>query len=118
MGIQATGEQCNNKYKAMKKEYRSCKDKNNTTGSSPKYCKLYNEFDEAHGCKASTVPTFTMGSFPTVRSESPSVTSQPALSSLGTTSDSEPSSVPSKAPCKGKRPRKSKAPASNPVVEY
>jgi hypothetical protein len=117
MGILATGEQCNNKYKAMKKDYRACKDRNATSGSSPKYCKFYNEFDEAYGCKASTVPSFIMASLPVTRSESSS-SSLSVSSSTATTYESEHSTVSSKPPGKGKKPRKTRAPACNPVVEY
>ena len=49
----------------MKKDYVACKDNNNRTGTSPKRCRLYDEFDEMYGCRPSTKSECTFSSVST-----------------------------------------------------
>lgn len=84
----------------MKKEYRACKDKNSLSGESPKYCRFYNEFEEAYGCKASTQPSYTMSSM-----DSDATSSSSGMPSTNTHT-------------KGKRLRKTRRTATSPVLEW
>ena len=50
-------EQCRNKIKNIKKEYRIVKDNNGETGRGRKTCKFYRELDAILGHRPASVPT-------------------------------------------------------------
>ncbi|XP_033729762.1 uncharacterized protein LOC117318944 [Pecten maximus] len=58
--ITATPDQCDNKFKAMKKDYKSAKDHNNKSGNGTKTCRFFEEFDQLYGCRAGTTPEATL----------------------------------------------------------
>jgi hypothetical protein len=49
-------DQCRNKIKNLKKEYRTVKDNNGETGRGRKTCKFYKELDEILGHRPASVP--------------------------------------------------------------
>ena len=55
-----TWEQCANKYKQAKREWRSAIDNNNRTGQEPKSTPFDDQFDEAFGNKPATRPSYTL----------------------------------------------------------
>lgn len=62
-GVEATAEQCVNKFKDLKRVWRSCIDHNAKTGNEPKTCPFFNELNEVYGMKPSTRPSFTFSSY-------------------------------------------------------
>ncbi|XP_033757861.1 uncharacterized protein LOC117340221 [Pecten maximus] len=69
--VRVNGDQCNNKFKAMKRDYRATKDHNEQSGNDKKRCRFYDEFDTVYGCKAGTRPTKTLASFGSEDEQSP-----------------------------------------------
>ena len=57
-----TWEQCCNKYKQAKRDWRAAVDNNNKSGTQPKSTPFDDLFDEAFGNKASTQPKYTLAS--------------------------------------------------------
>ena len=57
-----TGEQCDTKFRILKKKYLDCIEKNNKTGASPKYCDHYELLDEIWGCSDQATPKAIGGS--------------------------------------------------------
>ena len=55
-GLNITGEQCNNKFKSMKRAYIATVDHNKKTGSEPKTCPFFDEFNQILGSEASHTP--------------------------------------------------------------
>ena len=65
-GFTATMEQCDNKYKSLKRDYKSTVDKNAQSGSDAKRCPYFEDFNKLYGLKASTKPTATASSLDSV----------------------------------------------------
>ena len=61
-GYNRTMEQCREKIKKLKKEYRHAVDNNNETGRHRKTCKFFNELDDVLGTKPATAPKITISS--------------------------------------------------------
>ena len=105
IGLNITGEQCNNKFKSMKRAYIATVDHNKKTGSDPKTCPFFDEFNQILGSKASHHPQITMDSLaPTVAiasEESGSGLSDPSPPS--TSPDTDDNSVRSSPPIKTKK---------------
>ena len=55
-----------NKFKLVKKTWRSTVDHNSKTGNSRKTCPFQSEFDELYGMRAGTRPSFTLSSMKAV----------------------------------------------------
>lgn len=55
-----TGTQCQNKWKSVKREYRSVIDHNAKSGNEPKTCKFFDEMNNLYGNKPSTRPQFVL----------------------------------------------------------
>ena len=58
-GVWYTVQQLQNRWKNLKKTYLSVIDHNSKTGAIHKTCKLFAEFNEIYGTKASTCPEAT-----------------------------------------------------------
>ena len=58
-GIIASADQCSNKFKAKKKDYKAVKDHNSHSGNDRKTCRFEKEFDDLFGFKAGTRPQYT-----------------------------------------------------------
>ena len=57
LGYNRDWEQCQNKIKNLKKQYRVVKDHNGETGKGRKTCLFYRELDEILGHRPASVPT-------------------------------------------------------------
>ena len=57
LGYKREWDQCRNKVKNLKKEYRIVKDNNDETGRARKTCKFYKELDSILGHRPASVPT-------------------------------------------------------------
>ena len=55
-GYNRDTEQCRDKGKNLKKQYREVKDNNKETGRGRKSCKFFNELDSILGHRPATVP--------------------------------------------------------------
>lgn len=62
-GYEATAKQCDNKFKALKREYKATVDYNSTSGNDRKTCPYFTEFNQMYGMSASVRPTFTLSTF-------------------------------------------------------
>lgn len=76
----ATGKQCENKYKALKREYKKTFDHNNTSGNDRKECPFYDEFNSLYGMKAGTKPAFTLGTLEETQNIDEDVDESPSTS--------------------------------------
>lgn len=61
-GHKFTPNQCVNKFKSLKRDYRATVDHNSRTGNDKKTCLFFDEFNQMYGLKASTKPVFTLAS--------------------------------------------------------
>jgi hypothetical protein len=61
-GYIATVDQCVNKFKQLKRDWRACIDHNAKTGNSPKTCQFFDLFNRLYGCKPATRPAYTLAS--------------------------------------------------------
>ncbi|XP_070552455.1 uncharacterized protein [Ptychodera flava] len=61
-GYTFTADQCLNKWKSLKREYKSTVDHNSHTGNNKKTCLFYEEFNRLYGNKPSTRPDYTIES--------------------------------------------------------
>ena len=57
--VEVTSTQCINKFKQLKRDWRSVLDHNRKTGVEPKSCAFLDEFNSAYGCSASAKPDYT-----------------------------------------------------------
>ena len=62
LGFEVTVDQCENKFKSLKRTYKSVIDHNKQTGNDPKDWKYLEQFNSIYGCKDSTNPKYTIGS--------------------------------------------------------
>ena len=69
-GYDRDWQQCRNKNKDLKKEYRQIKDHNGQTGRGRKTCKFYKELDEISGHCPASAPAFSLDTGTTSSSSS------------------------------------------------
>lgn len=101
-GHTITEKQCSNKWKGLKRDYKSVIDNNSKTGSDKKSCKFYEEFNQLFGNKASTRPSFTLDTSSCSRSVSPECSASNASDSenkeMSLTDSEEPTTKKAKTP--------------------
>ena len=61
--IKVSVDQCLNKFKQIKRDWKACLDHNHKSGNDRKSCQFYDELNDIYGTKASTRPSFTMSTY-------------------------------------------------------